>query len=128
MDLATAFVDFAQLGANWVLWLLIGLSVISVGVMIDRGLWFRGRDIGFAPVKDLREAFDDPQAAARGMRLVDADGHEHIGVPIKFAAEPARPRFELPRIGADNERILAGLGYSAEEIARLRAEGAIASD
>ncbi|MFO1455649.1 MAG: CaiB/BaiF CoA-transferase family protein [Steroidobacteraceae bacterium] len=90
--------------------------------------WFRGRDIGFAPVKDLREAFDDPQAAARGMRLVDADGHEHIGVPIKFAAEPARPRFELPRIGADNERILAGLGYSAEEIARLRAEGAIASD
>lgn len=89
--------------------------------------WFRGRDIGFAPVKDLREAFDDPQAAARGMRLVDADGREHIGVPIKFAAEPAQPRFELPRIGADNERILAGLGYSAEDIARLRAAGAIAS-
>jgi biopolymer transport protein ExbB len=44
MDLAKAFVDFAQLGANWVLWTLIGLSILSVGVMIDRFLWFRGRD------------------------------------------------------------------------------------
>src|SRR5215510_6088583 len=44
MDLSSAFVDFAQLGANWVLWLLIVLSVISVGVMIDRALWLRNRD------------------------------------------------------------------------------------
>lgn len=89
--------------------------------------WFKGRDIGFAPVKDLREAFDDPQVRARGMRLVDEAGHEHIGVPIRYASEPAEPHFHLPRLGADNERILARLGYSAEEIARLRAEGAIAS-
>ena len=41
MDLTSAFVDFAQLGANWVLWLLVVLSVVSVGIMIDRGLWFR---------------------------------------------------------------------------------------
>ncbi|HEU4728003.1 MAG TPA: MotA/TolQ/ExbB proton channel family protein [Kofleriaceae bacterium] len=44
MNLSSAFVDFAQLGANWVLWLLIVLSVISVGVMIDRALWLRSRD------------------------------------------------------------------------------------
>lgn len=44
MDLAKAFVDFAQLGANWVLWTLVALSIVSVGVMIDRFLWFRGRD------------------------------------------------------------------------------------
>jgi biopolymer transport protein ExbB len=44
MDLAKAFVDFAQLGANWVLWTLVGLSILSLGVMIDRFLWFRGRD------------------------------------------------------------------------------------
>lgn len=59
MDLASAFVDFAQLGANWVLWLLIGLSVISVGVMIDRGLWFRGRDTDTEVFnRELRGAFE----------------------------------------------------------------------
>lgn len=44
MELSKTFVDFAQLGADWVLWLLIGLSVFSVGIMVDRYLWFRGRD------------------------------------------------------------------------------------
>ncbi len=59
MDLAGAFVDFAQLGANWVLWLLIILSVISVGVMIDRGLWFRGRDTDTDVfTRELRGAFE----------------------------------------------------------------------
>ncbi|HEY4241147.1 MAG TPA: MotA/TolQ/ExbB proton channel family protein [Kofleriaceae bacterium] len=45
MDLSRAFVEFAQLGANWVLWLLVVLSILSIGVMIDRALWFRQRDV-----------------------------------------------------------------------------------
>src|SRR6185437_8343113 len=32
-----------NLGAAWVLWLLIGLSVVSVGIMIERGAFFLGR-------------------------------------------------------------------------------------
>jgi biopolymer transport protein ExbB len=32
-----------NLGAAWVLWLLIGLSVISVGIMIERAGFFLGR-------------------------------------------------------------------------------------
>src|SRR3990167_5823856 len=59
MDLTKAFVDFAQLGAEWVLWLLIGLSVTSIGVMIDRWLWFRDRDTNTeAFARELRGAFD----------------------------------------------------------------------
>ncbi|MBA3460072.1 MAG: MotA/TolQ/ExbB proton channel family protein [Deltaproteobacteria bacterium] len=58
MDLAGAFVEIAQLGANWVLWLLIILSVVSVGVMIDRWLWFRGRDTDTDTfTRELRGAF-----------------------------------------------------------------------
>lgn len=58
MDLSKSFVDFAQLGAEWVLWLLIGLSVISIGVMIDRFLWFRARDTDTdAFNRELRGAF-----------------------------------------------------------------------
>ena len=67
--------------------------------------WFRGRDIGFAPVRNLREAFDDAQVRFRGMLHIDDDGVEHIGVPIRFADEPARPSFEVP--AADPHRSLA---------------------
>jgi biopolymer transport protein ExbB len=59
MDLSKAFVDFAQLGANWVLWLLILLSVISIGVMIDRALWLRKRDTDTERfTRELRGAFE----------------------------------------------------------------------
>jgi biopolymer transport protein ExbB/TolQ len=59
MDLSRAFVDFAQLGANWVLWLLIALSVISVGVMIDRALWLRKRDTNTERfTREMRGAFE----------------------------------------------------------------------
>jgi biopolymer transport protein ExbB len=59
MDLSRAFVEFAQLGANWVLWLLIVLSVISVGVMIDRALWLRNRDTDTERfTRELRGAFE----------------------------------------------------------------------
>ena len=59
MDLSKAFVDFAQLGAEWVLWLLIALSVTSIGVMIDLWLWFRDRDTNTeALAREIKGAFD----------------------------------------------------------------------
>jgi crotonobetainyl-CoA:carnitine CoA-transferase CaiB-like acyl-CoA transferase len=87
--------------------------------------WFRDKDIGFAWVNDLREAFDDPQVNSRGMHLHDAQGHEHIGVPIKFLREPAAPRLSLPAIGEHNDEILRELGYdeSAIETFRLTLSG-----
>jgi crotonobetainyl-CoA:carnitine CoA-transferase CaiB-like acyl-CoA transferase len=87
--------------------------------------WFRGKDVSFAPVKNLREAIDDPHVAARAMVLTDAAGRRHLGVPIKFAAEPARPDFALARLGEHGDEILASLGYDAARIAALRAEGAL---
>ena len=57
--LSEQFVAFAQLGAEWVLWLLIGLSVLSIGIMIDRALWFRSRDTDTDKlVRELRGAFE----------------------------------------------------------------------
>jgi biopolymer transport protein ExbB len=59
MDLSSAFVGFAQLGANWVLWLLIVLSVASIGVMIDRALWLRRRDTDTERfTRELKGAFE----------------------------------------------------------------------
>jgi biopolymer transport protein ExbB len=39
MHITERFLAFTLLGAEWVLWLLIGLSVISLAIMIERG-WF----------------------------------------------------------------------------------------
>lgn len=59
MDLSSHFVAFAQLGASWVLWLLVALSIVSVGVMIDRALWFRGRATDTDRfTRELRGAFE----------------------------------------------------------------------
>jgi crotonobetainyl-CoA:carnitine CoA-transferase CaiB-like acyl-CoA transferase len=87
--------------------------------------WFQGKDISFAPVNSLREAFDDPQAQARGMRLLDDTGHEHIGIPIHFAAEPGHVNFSVPEIGEHSDELLLGAGYSAAQLAALRIKGAI---
>jgi biopolymer transport protein ExbB len=49
MDLTQKFLQFALVGAEWVLWLLVILSVISVYVMFERFLFFRtivGADAG----------------------------------------------------------------------------------
>lgn len=64
--------------------------------------WAADKDLAFAPVLDLKEAWDHPQVAARGMLLRDDDGNPHIGPPIRFASEPARPDLRLPALGQHN--------------------------
>ncbi len=51
--------------------------------------WFEGRDICWAPVRDLKEAYADPFMVERGLLAHDAEGSEIIGAPIRFLAEPA---------------------------------------
>jgi crotonobetainyl-CoA:carnitine CoA-transferase CaiB-like acyl-CoA transferase len=59
--------------------------------------WFAGRDICFAPVKSVSEAFEDPQALHRGMVLHDGAAPQ-IGPAIRFRHEPAQPRLTVPRL------------------------------
>jgi biopolymer transport protein ExbB len=42
MHLTQRILGFTLLGSEWVLWVLIGLSVLSVTVMVERALYFRG--------------------------------------------------------------------------------------
>ncbi len=39
MDLEQKMLDFALLGAGWVMWLLVALSVLCVGVAIERAIF-----------------------------------------------------------------------------------------
>lgn len=59
-------------------------------------------DLCWAPVLNLKQAFEQPQVQAREMLLRDTDGTPHVGVPIKFLHEPARPRLKLPELGEHN--------------------------
>lgn len=80
-------------------------------------------DVCFAPVNDLRAGLDLPQTRARDMVLTDDRGREHLGVPLKFAAEPGAPTLQSPAHGEHTEALLAELGVSAQELDRLRGQG-----
>jgi len=87
--------------------------------------WFEGRDICFAPVLDLREAFDNEHLLARDMLLRDIQGNAHLGIPIKFREEPGAVRMQAPALGEHSEEIALGLGLSADEVALLRQKGVL---
>ncbi|MDP7342556.1 MAG: CaiB/BaiF CoA-transferase family protein [Alphaproteobacteria bacterium] len=87
--------------------------------------WFKGRDICFAPVLDLVEAFENEHLLARDMLLRDRDGNAHLGIPIKFRREPGEVNMQAPALGADSEKIALGLGLGADEVACLKDKGVL---
>lgn len=82
-------------------------------------------DCAWAWVRTLKEAFDDPFTAERGIVFTDADGHRHIGPPIRFANEPAKPDPAVPGFGAHSEEIAREVGLTDEQISELKARGVI---
>lgn len=65
--------------------------------------WFEGRDVCFAPVNSLPEAFADKQVAARRVIQVDEGGRKHIAPVVRFREEPAQPNWKEPSLGDANE-------------------------
>ena len=88
--------------------------------------WFAGRDICFAPVLDLKEAFDDPHLADRAMVVREGAGAAHLGIPIKFREEPGRIGPDAPALGAHSTPILREIGYDEAACRRLVEDGVIA--
>jgi crotonobetainyl-CoA:carnitine CoA-transferase CaiB-like acyl-CoA transferase len=50
---------------------------------------------------------------------------KQIGFPIKFSETPAQIRNLGKVVGSDTQRIMEELGYSHEDIERLKQQGAI---
>ena len=75
--------------------------------------WFATRDVCYAPVYDLKEAYQDPQVRARKMVLDDPEAGGRLGTPIKFAAEPGRESGRAPGLGEHTDEILRSIGRVA---------------
>jgi len=91
----------------------------------------QARHVPAGRVRTMAEAAADPQLAARAVlhRHAGAPGVDGpFGVPVaafKFAHDGPRVDAPPPALGQHNDEVLAELGYSAAEIARLRAERVI---
>lgn len=85
--------------------------------------FFDGVNAAFAPVKNLREAADDPQIRYRQMIVEDERGWEHIGIPIKFKHEPGQLKFEFAALGQHTEQFLEELGFAPAAIAAMKDAG-----
>jgi crotonobetainyl-CoA:carnitine CoA-transferase CaiB-like acyl-CoA transferase len=82
------------------------------------------------PINTLEQAFREPQAIARGLRMELP--HPLVGKvaltrsPMRFSETPIEHRIPPPLLGEHTDEILRRLlGSSEAEIAALRAEGAI---
>ena len=70
MHLTERFLSFTLLGSEWVLWVLIALSVVSISIMIERAYYFATHRIEAAPLaEELRRQLRKGDLAAARARL-----------------------------------------------------------
>jgi crotonobetainyl-CoA:carnitine CoA-transferase CaiB-like acyl-CoA transferase len=85
---------------------------------------FEAADVPAGPINDIPAVVNDPQVIARDMVRRFGEGG-FVNQPIKFSTYPAMPEQLAPRLGDHTQAVLAECGYSAEEIAAMKAAGAI---
>jgi crotonobetainyl-CoA:carnitine CoA-transferase CaiB-like acyl-CoA transferase len=99
-------------------------DLFATGTRDDWVEKLRAADIVSAPINTLLEASNDPDVLANGY-VTEIDYPEHgkklkvHGSPWRFSETPAK--FGIaPKLGADNDAVLAEIGYSEAERAGLR--------
>jgi crotonobetainyl-CoA:carnitine CoA-transferase CaiB-like acyl-CoA transferase len=99
-------------------------DLFATGTRDDWVERLRGADIVSAPINTLLEASNDPDVLANGY-VTEIDYPDHgkrlkvHGSPWRFSETPAHIGV-APGLGADNDTVLAGVGYSAAQIEDLR--------
>ncbi len=90
---------------------------------------FEAAGVPVGPVNRIGDMLADAQVAAREMVIEvehpRAGRVKTLGTPVKFSETPTAVSRPAPVLGEHTGEVLAGLGYSAEEIERLRREGAV---
>jgi crotonobetainyl-CoA:carnitine CoA-transferase CaiB-like acyl-CoA transferase len=100
-------------------------DLFATGTRDDWVAKLRAADIVSAPINTMLEASNDPDVLANGY-VTEIDYPKHgkrlkaHGTPWRFSETPARPGI-APELGEHNDAVLGELGYSAAEVADLRA-------
>jgi len=89
----------------------------------------REANVPVGPINTLDEVFADP--VVRHLGLVAEVDHPTAGrvrapgIPVRMSGTPPSVRDHPPLLGEHTDEVLAELGYSADEITRLRRDGAV---
>ena len=92
-----------------------------------RAAWlaeFAARGIPSSPVHTLGELADHPQTEASGMVLHDGD-FQTVASPLRIDGERLAFRLRPPALGEHSRTVLAELGYEADKIDTLIADGVV---
>jgi crotonobetainyl-CoA:carnitine CoA-transferase CaiB-like acyl-CoA transferase len=81
-------------------------------------------EVGFSPIYDIADVFDDPQFKAREAIVSVPDSElgsvRMQGVVPRFSETPGAVRRAGPTIGEHNDEVYGGLGLTATQIAGLK--------
>jgi len=109
MDLFEKLSSLSQFGSLWVLWVLVGLSVLALTVVIERGvLFFSSRDDVLGLRREVRGLLSDGNVALARKRL------EHSP---SFEARVAAAGLDSENAGSAEERM-----RGEQQVARLSME------
>ncbi|MFN5047625.1 CaiB/BaiF CoA transferase family protein [Roseateles sp.] len=90
---------------------------------------FEAQGLPFAPITRPEQLFDDPHLQATGglapSTLPDGRETRMPLLPLSLDGQRLPLRRPAPQLGADNEALLAALGYGEQEVAALRSEGVV---
>src|SRR5581483_837601 len=111
MHITEKFLAFTLLGAEWVLWLLIVLSIFSLAIMIERAVFFARRRVdpttlgaqlrklliegAYAKARDLVKGGDTIEAVVVHSGLAEVDrGPDAVGEAMLSAKASERLKLE----------------------------------
>ena len=103
-------------------------KVAAVVATRTRDEWdavLEGSDVCYAPVLTVSEAMEHPHLVARGT-FVESGGLRQPGPAPRLSGTPGSIRRPPPHEGQHTDELLDELGLGADEVAALRASGAVA--
>ena len=109
-------------------WPELKAKVAAVVITRTRDEWdavLEGSDVCYAPVLTVSEAIEHPHHVARGT-FVESGGLKQPGPAPRLSGTPGSIRRPPPHEGQHTAELLDELGLGADEVAALRASGAVA--
>lgn len=119
MSITKSIVDFALLGAEWVMWALVLCSVLSIAIMIERIFYFKRNKGNVADLKkNIDQAFssgDQPKLNSGSIpSRVAASGLQNLSLGPKAVDEAMQGELQAAKIDFSKRLVILGtLGNNA---------------